>query len=53
MSDLHVLMLPSFYHTPQKPYDGTFFRDWALAMATASAGQSFDQHIHGRHVLRI
>jgi glycosyltransferase involved in cell wall biosynthesis len=35
MSDLHVLMLPSFYDTPQKPYDGTFFRDWALAMARA------------------
>jgi glycosyltransferase involved in cell wall biosynthesis len=35
MSDLHVLMLPSFYHTRQKPYDGTFFRDWALALAGA------------------
>lgn len=35
MSDLHVLMLPSFYQTRQKPYDGTFFRDWALALARA------------------
>jgi glycosyltransferase involved in cell wall biosynthesis len=35
MSDLHVLMLPSFYMTRQKPYDGTFFRDWALALAGA------------------
>jgi glycosyltransferase involved in cell wall biosynthesis len=35
MSDLHVLILPSFYHTRQKPYDGTFFRDWALALAGA------------------
>jgi glycosyltransferase involved in cell wall biosynthesis len=35
MSDLHVLMLPSFYHTRQKPYSGTFFRDWALALARA------------------
>lgn len=35
MSDLHVLMLPSFYHTRQKPYEGTFFRDWALALARA------------------
>lgn len=35
MRDLHVLMLPSFYMTRQKPYDGTFFRDWALALAGA------------------
>ena len=35
MSDLHVLMLPSFYHTREKPYAGTFFHDWALALARA------------------
>jgi glycosyltransferase involved in cell wall biosynthesis len=35
MNDLHVLMLPSFYQTRQKPYDGTFFRDWALALVRA------------------
>jgi glycosyltransferase involved in cell wall biosynthesis len=34
-SDLHVLMLPSFYHTPQRPYTGTFFRDWAWALQRA------------------
>jgi glycosyltransferase involved in cell wall biosynthesis len=35
MSDLHVLMLPSFYQTRHKPYEGTFFRDWALALTRA------------------
>jgi len=30
--ELHVLMLPSFYHTPQQRYSGTFFRDWAWAL---------------------
>lgn len=29
---LHVLVLPSFYQTPERPYNGTFFRDWALAL---------------------
>ena len=32
---LHVLVLPSFYQTPERPYNGTFFRDWALAMQRA------------------
>jgi glycosyltransferase involved in cell wall biosynthesis len=34
-SDLHVLMLPSFYHTRQRPYSGPFFRDWATALMRA------------------
>ena len=29
---LHVLMLPSFYQTQEKPYVGTFFKDWASAL---------------------
>lgn len=32
---LHVLMLPSFYPTTDNPYNGTFFRDWALALQRA------------------
>src|SRR5688572_14030174 len=32
---LHVLMLPSFYLTRQRPYNGTFFRDWAYALQRA------------------
>ena len=32
---LHVLMLPSFYQTEHRPYDGTFFRDWAWALHRA------------------
>ncbi|MHB8837658.1 MAG: glycosyltransferase [Gemmatimonadaceae bacterium] len=32
---MHVLVLPSWYHTQDRPYAGTFFRDWALAMQTA------------------
>src|SRR5207302_11365430 len=34
-SDLHVLVLPSFFHTSQRPYGGTFFRDWAWALQRA------------------
>lgn len=34
-SSLHVLVLPSFYQTPERPYNGTFFRDWALALQRA------------------
>jgi glycosyltransferase involved in cell wall biosynthesis len=30
-----VLLLPSFYETPQVPYSGTFFRDWAMALQQA------------------
>jgi len=32
---LHVLMLPSYYQTAQRPYNGTFFRDWAWALQRA------------------
>jgi glycosyltransferase involved in cell wall biosynthesis len=34
-NDLHVLMLPSYYQTRQRPYIGTFFRDWACALRGA------------------
>ena len=29
---MHVLVLPSFYHTLDRPHAGTFFRDWAWAL---------------------
>lgn len=32
---LHVLMVPSWYQTEQRPYNGTFFRDWACALQRA------------------
>ena len=32
---LHVLVVPSFYPTRQRPYNGTFFRDWAQALRRA------------------
>ena len=32
---LHVLMLPSYYETRHRPYNGTFFRDWARALQGA------------------
>jgi L-malate glycosyltransferase len=32
---LHVLMLPSYYRTRQRPYIGSFFRDWACALKGA------------------
>jgi len=32
MTDLHVLVLPSWYDTADRPYDGTFFRDWAWSL---------------------
>jgi L-malate glycosyltransferase len=32
---LHVLLLPSYYQTEQRPYNGTFFRDWAWALQRA------------------
>ena len=32
---LHVLILPSFYSTRQRPYTGSFFRDWACALKGA------------------
>jgi glycosyltransferase involved in cell wall biosynthesis len=28
-------VLPSFYQTPERPYNGTFFRDWAIALQRA------------------
>ena len=34
---LHVLMLPSWYHTPDRPWHGTFFENQALALARAGA----------------
>lgn len=33
--DLHVLMLPSYYQTRHRPYNGAFFRDWACALQSA------------------
>jgi glycosyltransferase involved in cell wall biosynthesis len=33
--NLHVLMVPSFYLTRERPYSGTFFRDWAQALQRA------------------
>lgn len=32
---LHVLVLPSYYPTRQRPYNGTFFREWASALRCA------------------
>jgi glycosyltransferase involved in cell wall biosynthesis len=29
---LHVLVLPSYYETHYRPYNGAFFRDWACAL---------------------
>ena len=29
---MHVLMLPSWYQTEDKPWRGTFFRDQALSL---------------------
>ena len=37
MRTLHVLMLPSWYHTPDRPWHGTFFENQALALARAGA----------------
>jgi len=37
VSELHVLMLPSWYHTPDRPWLGTFFESQALALARAGA----------------
>jgi glycosyltransferase involved in cell wall biosynthesis len=34
-SGLHVLILPSYYQTEDRPYSGTFFRDWACALQRA------------------
>jgi glycosyltransferase involved in cell wall biosynthesis len=34
-NDLHVLMLPSYYQTRHRPYNGSFFRDWACALKGA------------------
>lgn len=34
-NDLHVLVLPSYYPTRQRPYNGTFFREWACALRCA------------------
>jgi glycosyltransferase involved in cell wall biosynthesis len=34
---LHVLMLPSWYHTPDRPWHGIFFENQALALARAGA----------------
>ena len=33
----HVLMLPSWYHTPDRPWQGLFFENQALALARAGA----------------
>lgn len=35
MSPLHVLVVPSWYHSADQPYSGMFFRDWAWALRTA------------------
>lgn len=32
---LHVLVLPSYYATRHRPYNGAFFRDWACALQRA------------------
>ena len=29
----HVLMLPSWYHTPDRPWQGLFFENQALALS--------------------
>ncbi len=54
---LHVLMVPSFYQTPERPYNGTFFRDWALALQRAGArvGVAFveDRSLRGVSVLSL
>jgi glycosyltransferase involved in cell wall biosynthesis len=46
-NDLHVLMLPSFYQTRQRPYNGTFFRDWACALQRAGVSVGI-AYVEGR-----
>jgi len=49
---LHVLMLPSFYQTQERPYDGTFFRDWASALHSAGARVGV-AYVEGRGLRRL
>src|SRR6187431_3446255 len=35
--ELHVLMLPSWYHSPGRPWHGIFFEHQAIALARAGA----------------
>lgn len=49
---LHILMLPSFYQTQDRPYDGTFFRDWASALHTAGARVGV-AYVEGRGLRRL
>jgi glycosyltransferase involved in cell wall biosynthesis len=44
---LHVLMVPSFYQTRQRPYSGTFFRDWAHALQRAGVSTGI-AYVEGR-----
>jgi glycosyltransferase involved in cell wall biosynthesis len=34
---MHILMLPSWYHTPERPWHGRFFENQAVALARAGA----------------
>ena len=45
--DLHVLMLPSFYDSHDRPYNGTFFRDWAYALQRAGVAVGI-AYVEGR-----
>src|SRR6187401_2361676 len=37
MKEMHVLMLPSWYHSPNRPWHGIFFENQAVALARTGA----------------
>jgi len=49
---LHVLILPSYYPTRQRPYVGSFFRDWACALQRAGARTGV-AYVEGRGVRNL
>jgi len=52
MIDMHVLMLPSWYDTADRPYAGTFFRDWASSLQAAGARVGV-AYVEGRSLRRF